>query len=145
MQYGRSTAARLCALLAVATATTARAQYAWWNTVDLNPHATASSEAHGISGTQIAGSYSSSFTYNKANALLWDATIASQQSLHPYGFETSFARAVSATRQVGEGILTGGTETHALLWNGTAEHFVDLHPSGFSNTYATGIRADPRV
>ena len=66
--------------------------------------------------------------------------------LHPAGFASSVAAAVSGPHQVGYGVVpVSGGITHALLWSGTAESVVNLHPDGFHTTEATSVSESVQV
>jgi hypothetical protein len=81
----------------------------------------------------------------ETHAMLWSGTAASAVDLHPSGFDSSVAVAVSDQHQAGYGMLTGQQKNHALLWAGTAAGVIDLNPSGFTESIAGGIRFSVQV
>lgn len=92
------------------------------------------------------------FASGSGFAGLWYGTPQSYVNLHPQGWHSSRARAVSGGMQVGyfsAGPLAGGPR--AALWRGSAASMVDLHPPGqlWSEALATdgelqgGRVADP--
>jgi len=74
---------------------------------------------------------------NLQHAMLWNGTAASPIDLHPNGFESSSASALTATRQAGWASLPN-QPSHAIIWKGSPDDYVDIHPPGFqaSSIYA---------
>jgi hypothetical protein len=77
-----------------------------------------------------------------SHAFYWSSQNASSAvDLHPNGYSSSWAKAISGNIQVGSAIPSSITNTHAMLWTGTAASAVDLNPTGFSSSFASGVRA----
>ena len=54
--------------------------------------------------------------------------------LHPAGYTSSTARAISGGQQAGEAFVSGSS--HAMSWAGTAASAADLNPPGFTSSAA---------
>ena len=116
-------------------------------TVDLHPKGSLflSSIAYGVSDTLEVGSGET--TSLRDHALLWSGTAASVVDLNPPGYQSSVAKAISGSIEVGYGsdgtiLPNGRVMAHALAWSGTASSFVDLHtflPPGFTLSFASGV------
>src|SRR6476646_4035005 len=109
----RSTAAIALAAMGLTQAHTRAAYVA----VDLHPTGFATSDAHGVSGTQQVGRGWGSTTSSNTKALLWNGTAASAVNLNPSDFASSTAWGASGTQQVGYGIVAASGFTHALRWS----------------------------
>lgn len=110
-----------------------------YNCVDLNPSGFEDSWAHGISGTQQAGSGYGPATGGNSHALLWNGSASSYVDLHPSGYTSSAIHGGSSTQQVGY------ADSRAMLWNGSASSYIDLHPSGFTGSWADGTNGTQQV
>jgi hypothetical protein len=109
--------------------------------VDLNPAGYTYSGANDTNGIQQVGSGKGSATGGRRHALLWSGTAESFVDLHPDGFLTSTAVAISDSQQVGWA-WSPEKYDHAMLWTGTAGSCVDLHPTSglvfMSEAYGVG-------
>jgi len=106
--------------------------------VDLNPAGATSSSASCVSNGKIGGQ--ATFSGNTHGGY-WTGTAASWVDLHPAGASLSRVAGISATKQVGDIIPSGGSN-RAVIWSGTAASMVDLHavlPGSWSYSFARGV------
>jgi hypothetical protein len=87
------------------------------------------SQATGISGNQIVGTYNNSAT-------IWSAIDYSRVSLNPAGAIASDAYATDGTTQVG---LAQFADGQAGLWHGTASSWVSLDPGNVISSTAYAV------
>ena len=77
------------------------------------------------------------------NAFVWDATVASARSIHPSGFQQSYATGINGSSVVGYAYNDEGTTRtyHGILWNSALQP-IDLNaflPNGFTGAMANSI------
>jgi len=93
----------------------------------------------------------SSLTKRINKAFVWDATVASARSIHPAGFQQSYATSINGSSIVGYAYNDDEEETteryHAILWNSSLQP-MDLNvflPSGFTGAMANSIDAEGTI
>lgn len=119
--------------------------------VDLNNGAEATVALDCDGGRQVGygGSMDVSGNVTNTKAMMWFGSRNSFVWLHPNGYVSSQAVAISGINQVGHAVLQINKTTlnaRAVLWSGTAASMVELPPpAGFVfNYFATGV-ANGRV
>ena len=93
----------------------------------------------------------SSLTKRINKAFVWDATVASARSIHPAGFQQSYATSINGSSIVGYAYNDDEEETteryHAILWNSSLQP-MDLNvflPPGFTGAMANSIDAEGTI
>jgi hypothetical protein len=98
------------------------------------------STAYDIDGSQIVG------IYGGFKAAVWtNGTPGSYHSIHPAGFECSWALGAYHGWQVGSGEINANGPERALMWNGTAQSVVNLHPNNYWASRANAIYNNAQV
>ena len=92
-----------------------------------------------------------SLTKRINKAFVWDATVASARSIHPAGFQQSYATSINGSSVVGYAYNDDEEETtgryHAILWNSSLQP-MDLNvflPAGFTGAMANSIDAEGTI